>query len=134
MNRPARGQLWLIDDSPDHHLVTAATARRADWDFAGFADGDSALAALAAGGRPAVVLMDFFIGEERGDLVTAAWRQLEPAGYRATIVGFSSVRAGSLRILAAGGDVMLAKRGGPDGVNPDLLAWLTAKKPKAGTG
>jgi CheY-like chemotaxis protein len=120
-------QLWLIDDSPDHHQVTAATARRADWDFTGFTAGAAALAALAAGGRPAVVLMDFFLGEERGDAITARWRQSEPAGHRATIVGFSSVRACSLRILAVGGDVVLVKRSGPDGINPDLLAWLTGQ-------
>ena len=126
--------LWLIDDTADHHRVAAATAALvAGVVFAGFASGRAALTAYARLARPGqpsprplpdVVLMDFYLGDERGDAVTKRLRALEPASHRPVIIGYSSVRSGSAAIVAAGADLMLPKRSNAAGINPDLLNYL----------
>lgn len=125
--------LWLVDDSPHHHAVAAATAARvAGIRFAGFltAAGATAAFARAARGRgasvPDVVLMDYYLGDGRGDQVTRRLRQLEPRTRRPVIIGYSSVRSGSEAIVAAGGDLILRKTGDAEAGNPELLAWLEA--------
>jgi CheY-like chemotaxis protein len=124
--------IWLIDDTEDHHAVVATTVARAGCTYEGFRSGHEALATyqerLAGGDLPQIVLMDFFLSasEERGDQVTEALRSLQRAGHRPLVVGFSSVRAASERIVEAGGDLILPKRGGRDGINHDLLRFLTA--------
>jgi CheY-like chemotaxis protein len=119
-------RLWLIDDTPSLHVIAEATAQHiGGWEFSGWLTGSEALAALAEGAAwPDVVLMDFYIGSERGDRVTRALRRQEPATHRPVIVGYSSVRAASQVIVEAGGDVIVAKVVDDAGINPALLAYL----------
>lgn len=121
-------RLWLIDDTPQHHGVAEATARRVGGiAFRGFLDGASGEAAFRRaqddGSAPDVVLMDFFLGDDRGDAVTRRMRGHE-RGRRCTIIGYSSVVSGSEAIVAAGGDLILPKRRNDLGVNPFLERWL----------
>ncbi|HYE05635.1 MAG TPA: response regulator [Planctomycetota bacterium] len=122
-------RLWLVDDTEAHHEVARNTIVRIDGvEFDSFLTGREALSAfarLARGGvLPDVVLMDFYLGDERGDHVTRRLRELEPAGVRCVIVGYSSVADASARIVAAGGDVIVRKQVAQDGTNPTLRAWL----------
>ena len=125
-------RLWLIDDSSEPHAVAAETAARLGGvELSHFHAGSeaveafAALAAQAPGDLPEVVLMDFYLGvSERGDRITAELRRLEPPGAAVTIVGYSSVLAGSQSILAAGGDAIVPKQRTPDGVNPSLSRFL----------
>lgn len=123
--------LWLIDDTDGHHRVAAATAALVPGvRFAGFLDAEAGLAAFAAAAPealPDVVLMDFYLGQARGDRVTRRLRELEPATARPVIIGYSSVASGSAAIVAAGGDLVLRKHADRDGINPSLLAWLRGR-------
>ncbi len=128
---PASIPIWLIDDTREHHAVAAATiALLPRFAFTGFLDADEAvdtytrLARIHPAALPRIVLMDFFLGEVRGDVVTARLRQLQPRDGRLTIVGYSSVAAASERILAAGGDIIVSKQRGADGRNPSLTRFL----------
>jgi ActR/RegA family two-component response regulator len=121
--------LWLIDDTSHHHQVAAATVARVPGvEFHGYHDGASGYAAFAeaqsVGKSPNVVLMDFFLGDDRGDRLTTRLRALERGQQRCTIIGYSSVASGSEAIVAAGGDLIIPKRGNQGGVNPFLLTWL----------
>ena len=120
--------LWLIDDTPSLHVVAEATVRLvAGWSFFGHFTGEEALAEyehLSAEARPHVILMDYYIGADRGDVVTAQLRMLASAQHRPVIIGYSSVRSGSAAIVAAGADLMLPKRSNAAGINPDLLSYL----------
>ena len=120
--------LWHIDDGQHLLAVSAATAARtASWRFEGFLTGHEALLTYRkrpVDQRPNAVLMDYFIGEERGDAVTRALRRLDPRPGRTRIIGHSSVRRASEAIVAAGGDVILRKHQDSTGINPDLLDWL----------
>lgn len=123
-------RLWLIDDTADHH----ATARETIGGMAGvrltcWLDPVEAIAAYAeAASRPAdlprVVLMDFFLGEMRGDQATRELRRLQPTAAALTIVGYSSMASGSARIVEAGGDVIVRKVRDGSGRNPLLARWL----------
>lgn len=120
--------LWLIDDTQHHHQVAAATAAQVpSVVFQSFVDGGSGewafTEAVRAGAQPDVVLMDFFLGDDRGDQVTRRLRRLERER-RSVIIGYSSVQTGSQAIVNAGGDLILPKRGNASGINPQLLAWL----------
>jgi CheY-like chemotaxis protein len=125
-------QLWLIDDDPGNHAAARATLRAfPQVVFSGFLAGAEALAAAAAAGAgqrpvPEVVLMDFYLGDTRGDQVTAALLPLL-AQRRPVVVGYSSVTAGSERIVAAGGGAIVRKRTAPDGTNPFLAAFLAQR-------
>ena len=122
--------LWLIDDTLQHHGTAEATAGLVPGvDFAGFISGADALEAFRAvhadpARAPEVVLMDFYLGDERGDRLTSHFRQLEHAIQRPVIIGYSSVPSASEAIIAAGGDLMLRKLSNDDGINPVLLDWL----------
>src|SRR4051812_43905148 len=85
--RPAAApiRLWLVDDTPDHHATARATlAAFPQVEFTGFEDAGEAideyrrLAASDEAGLPRIVLMDFFLGEWRGDAVTRELKQLQP--------------------------------------------------------
>lgn len=122
--------MWLIDDSRDHHLVADSTvARLPGVVLVHHYDGVSAEAEYAslqadpARPAPVVVLMDYFIDEERGDQVTRALRAVERRS-RAVIIGYSSVASGSARIVEAGGDLALRKHCDQTGINPSLLRYL----------
>ncbi len=120
--------LWLIDDTQHHHQVVAATAAQVPGVvFQGFCDGGSGewafTEAVRTGTQPDVVLMDFFLGDDRGDQVTRRLRRLE-RDRRSVIIGYSSVQTGSQAIVDAGGDLILPKRGNASGINPALLAWV----------
>lgn len=124
-------RIWLIDDNEEVHQVTDRTiALLSDAVLTRFYSGSEALVAFArlASGQPtelpAIILMDFFIGDERGDVVTAALRDLEPASVRPTIVGYSSMQSASERIINCGGDVVVRKHRSDDGVNPSLYRFL----------
>ena len=120
--------LWLIDDTPSLHLVAEATVALVEgWTFDGYLSGSEALIDLGtkpATARPQVILMDFFIGSERGDVITSRIRALAFLHHRPVIVGYSSVRSASAVIVAAGGDLILPKRANAAGINPDLLQYL----------
>ena len=120
--------LWLIDDTPSLHVVAEATVRLVTgWSFFGHFTGQEALAEyenLPAEARPHVILMDYYIGADRGDEVTTQLRLLVSAQHRPVIIGYSSVRSGSAAIVAAGADLMLPKRSNAAGINPDLLNYL----------
>lgn len=119
-------RLWLIDDGLDWHAVTRQTvATLARVELRCFASGNEALAALQHGPAPEVVLMDFFLGDERGDVLTRTWRRAEGAS-RALIIGHSTSPICSRMIVAAGGDLVLRKRADATGRNPDLAAWLAS--------
>jgi CheY-like chemotaxis protein len=120
-----------VDDGPHHHQVVEATLRGLKgFSFAGFHAGHDAvatfakLASSATGRLPDVILMDFYLGHERGDAVTAELRRLEPPRARPVIVGYSSVSSGSERIVEAGGDLILPKICDPSGTNPQLRRFL----------
>ena len=122
-------RLWLVDDTEAHHEVARRTlAGLGRYELESFLTGAEAIAAFArlarGGALPAIVLMDFYLGDERGDQVTRALRELEPPNHRAIIVGYSSVADASQRIVAAGGDVIVRKHVATDGSNPTLRAWL----------
>jgi CheY-like chemotaxis protein len=123
--------LWLIDDAADNHAVVIATlAGDPRFPFTGFTNAADALAEFRrlALRQPAllprIVLMDYYLGGERGDEAAAELRQCQPAGHRLIIVGYSSLRSASERIVLAGGDCILAKRHDERGINPGLRRWL----------
>jgi CheY-like chemotaxis protein len=124
-------QLWLVDDTLDHHATARATlAAFPRVEFTGFEDAGEAideyrrLAVGDLGALPRIVLMDFFLGEWRGDQVTRELRQLQPAVAPLIVVGYSSVAQGSERILAAGGNAVVRKIRDKAGKNPLLARWL----------
>jgi CheY-like chemotaxis protein len=125
--------LWLIDDTEVNQTVAETTVALVPGAaFRGFLVAAEAIAAFARAARrpatlPEVVLMDFYLGDTRGDEVARRLRALEPATRRPVIVGYSSVASGSAAILAAGGDLVLRKHADGRGVNPSLLAWLRAR-------
>ncbi len=123
--------LWHIDDGRHLLAVSEATVlQAASWHFEGFETGREALHVYARrprSERPDAILMDYFIGSERGDTVTRTLRRLDPAPSRSRIIGHSSVRRASEAILQAGGDAILPKHQNAEGINPDLLAWLMAQ-------
>ncbi len=127
-------RVWLVDDSEDpHHVADLTVAGLVGVELTHFYSGATALAAFAELARdhpdrlPAVILMDFFIGQERGDEVTSELRRLEPASVRPTIVGYSSMPAASERIRVCGGDVVVRKHRTAEGVNPSLYRFLNAR-------
>ncbi len=122
-------RLWLVDDTEAHHEVARNTlAASRGIAFESFLTGGEAISAFArlarGGALPDVVLMDFYLGDERGDQVTRRLRELEPPGVRCLIVGYSSVADASGRIVAAGGDLIVRKHVATDGTNPTLRTWL----------
>jgi CheY-like chemotaxis protein len=132
MNHPSRPRhplqvLWQLDDASHWHDVTDRSVAQvpAPIRVQHFHTGNALLMALdEAGGDelPDAILMDFYIGADRGDAVTRTARQI-PAGRDCLIIGFSSVLSGSRAIERAGGDFSLPKYD-EGGVNPDLIAWL----------
>ncbi len=137
MQPPHRGpalRVWLVDDSEDpHHVADHTIATLAGVEIVHFYSGAEALQAFARlaserpSALPAIILMDFYIGDERGDAVTSELRRLETASARPTIVGYSSMASASERILASGGDVVVRKHRSHDGVNPSLYRFLLAR-------
>ena len=127
--------LWLIDDTPQHHDTAAATVAQVPGvRFVGFRSAEEGVAAFRAAVRnprhlPDAVLMDFFLGDGRGDEVTARLRRLEPPGKRPVIIGYSSMPSASAAIVEAGGDLVLKKQCDDTGINPTLLAWLRQALP-----
>ena len=121
--------LWLIDDTPMLHGVAEATVELAKgWSYAGWLSGEEACSALRLGvAWPDVVLMDYYIGDERGDRITRQLRALEPARHRPVIIGYSSVHSASQAIVDAGADLILPKHQDASGINPTLLAWLRTR-------
>ena len=116
--------VWMIDDDPGNLEVAGRTVRAGGHQFEGFSSGRAALMALRHGTpAPQVVLMDFYLVNERGDQVTRDWREHEGAR-RAVIVGHSSMASGSAAIIAAGGDVAVRKHANEQGLNPTLATWL----------
>jgi CheY-like chemotaxis protein len=123
--------LWLVDDTLEHHATARATlAGFPQVEFTGFEDAGEAideyrrLAQREEPELPRIVLMDFYLGEWRGDAVTRELRQLQPAAAPLIIVGYSSVAQGSERILAAGGNLVVRKIRDRAGKNPLLARWL----------
>ena len=124
-------RIWLVDDTPRWHGVTASTvALVAGWNLESFHSGPAAMLAFEQlvehhpHDLPQVILMDFYLGQMRGDAVTEQLRELEPDGHHAVIVGHSSMPHGSELIEMAGGDCSVRKHHDSNGVNPSLLRWL----------
>lgn len=124
--------IWLIDDTPQWHAVTERTvAMVPGWELASFHTGPAAMMAFEELAEhrpqdlPQVVLMDFYLGQMRGDAVTEVLRDCEPAGYHVTIVGHSSMTHGSALIECAGADCSVRKHADGEGINHALLSWLT---------
>ncbi len=133
--------LWIIDDTEHHHAVAAATVAGDDrFVLTGFTSGSDAVSAYLMARRdapqtlPRIVLMDFYLGGERGDAVTAELREFQAIGHPLTVVGYSSLRDGSQRIVDAGGDCIVPKRTDADGRNHALRRWLDAWAAAHGSG
>ncbi|MEK7414885.1 MAG: response regulator [Planctomycetota bacterium] len=123
--------VWIIDDTPSHHTAAAhVVAQLSTFALETFDDGASAVAeftlraASAPQTLPRIILMDFFMGDMRGDEATRLIRAIDPRGFPPIIVGYSSVASGSAAIVAAGGDVVVRKRIADDGSNPALREYL----------
>jgi CheY-like chemotaxis protein len=123
--------LWLIDDTPSNHDLTAITVERVEgWCFQGFYSSTDAIRWLRRqtgnGLWPDVVLLDYYLDGERGDQVVGKLKQALPKNVTPVLIGYSSVRSCSEAIVAAGADLVLSKRG--DGVNGNemLRRWLEA--------
>ena len=127
--------IWLIDDMDHWQAVTQETLRVGNraWRFAGFLNAQAGLMAydhaLRSGGAalPQVLLLDFYIGRDRGDAVALrAWRDPEKdhQAPRSTVVKYSSVLSGSRTICQNGGDVVVRKHNNDAGWNPSLWQWL----------
>jgi CheY-like chemotaxis protein len=123
--------VWLIDDGSEHHAAARATvSAQPRFSFTGFLDPEEALetyerlAQSKPQALPRIVLMDYYLGDTRGDDVTKRLRALQPAASRLTIVGYSSVAAGSERIVSAGADLIVRKHRDADGRNPSLTRFL----------
>ena len=87
--------IWQLDDAEHWHEITRATLAQmsSSWQSHHFHSGQSMLMALdscSAADLPAIILMDFYLPNERGDHITAAIRGLE-LSVESHIVGFSSV-------------------------------------------
>lgn len=122
--------LWLVDDTEHWHAVTRATLAQLDAPprFESFHSATAALMCwrdrCANGELPACVLMDFFLGDARGDEVARAFRAEEPDDHHAIIVGHSTVIDCSERIRHVADGVVVRKHAGPAGTNPSLYKWL----------
>lgn len=124
-------RLWIVDDAAaNQRTVLATLAGRPEFAGEAFSDGDEAVAefahraAHAADRLPRVILMDFYLGSTRGDLVTEAIRAV-PTPLTPIIIGYSSVASGSRQIVASGGDLIVRKLTAADGTNPELAGYLT---------
>ena len=144
--KPAKKKLlWLVDDTAEHHDTARATINALPgWELVGYLDAAEAIrdfaAIVKAGGEtptksaakrsthaqtlPEVVLMDFFLGDTHGNVVTTELRALQPVGAPLTIIGYSSVASASAAIVAAGGDVVVRKHRDERGMNPSLERFL----------
>lgn len=143
--------LWQLDDAQHWHSVSAATLEHANvqdenqeathWNFRGFIYShdlfyglDECLSSHSDSGShceqwPQIILMDYYLIDERGDHVTTALRQylsLHTDAPHITIIGHSSVRSCSQHICNAGADSALIKREGPNGINTHLLKYLAS--------
>ena len=122
--------IWLVDDAQANHRSTAATiAQLPAFTFEGFLDGEDAVTTFAqrvahdTARLPRVILMDFYLGDTRGDEITERIRAIHTP-LTPIIVGHSSVASGSRQIVASGGDLIVRKVTAMDGTNPDLRVYL----------
>lgn len=123
--------VWIIDDAEAHHRAAAATiAELPAFELEGHMDGETALVEYALRAKtapetlPRIVLMDYYMGDLRGDEVTERMRAIHAIAFSPVIVGYSSVASGSRSIVAAGGDVVVRKLIAQDGTNPELRVYL----------
>lgn len=124
-------RVWLVDDCEPHHAAAAATIRGLPgFELESFLEGSAAVAeftyraSTAPETLPRIILMDYYLGDGRGDEFTAQLRALDPPAFRPVVAGYSSVGERSREIVAAGGDVVVRKRIARDGTNPDLRVYL----------
>ena len=121
-------RIWLIDDIALWHEVTQRTLKAlGTYHFQGFYQATSALMALdhcQPDEMPNYILMDFFIGEDRGDRVTRHIRELFPE-LNCTIIGYSTAGSGSRAIVRAGGNEIIPKHQDGKGMNPSLHQWIS---------
>lgn len=128
-------QIWQLDDTEYWHAVTAATLQHLeDWQQRSFYTSRDLFYAFDECGDhpkqlPQVLLMDFYLQGERGDQVTAALRRRGGPAALVTVIGFSSVRSCSRRIVDAGGNLALIKAETGDGINHHLLDYLQHYQP-----
>ncbi len=73
--------------------------------------------------HPDLILMDYYIGFERGDTITGIIRKEFPQA-AIHIIGYSSVASASQSIVRAGGNEVLIKTANKHGYNPYLLEYL----------
>lgn len=123
--------VWIVDDADSNHRAAAATiAALPAFELECFHDGEDALAEYALRAKtapqtlPRIVLMDYYMGDLRGDEVTERMRAIHAIAFSPVIVGYSSVASGSRSIVDAGGDVVVRKMVARDGTNPELREYL----------
>jgi signal transduction histidine kinase/CheY-like chemotaxis protein len=126
--RPApRRKVLIVDDDPVSGLISMAALQRAGWIALHVTSGELAIVeATEAGGRPAVVLMDFDMPGIGGLEATRAIRrwESEQRAPRVPVLGLSgrSTPADRAEALAAGMDDMMVK----PAPMPELVARVAA--------
>jgi CheY-like chemotaxis protein len=124
--------LWLIDDSASNHAAASATvARFPHLTLSCFYSGAEALATWAEQHQqtttlPDIILIDYYLINERGDQITRLFRRTIAAAQatQPVIIGYSSVLSGSEAIVRAGADMIVRKHCDDSGINPSLALWL----------
>ena len=122
--------IWSVDDTNHWHEVTERTcALVTGFTLEHFYTGEAAISAFAhvygTEAQPHIILMDFYLGSTRGDIVTQSLRGLESHGGRhSIIIGHSTAQHGSRAICQAGGDIMVRKHDNEQAFNSSLLGWL----------
>ncbi|NRA36639.1 MAG: hypothetical protein HRU15_00730 [Planctomycetes bacterium] len=131
--------LWQLDDACHWHDISANSLQHWNnqrqssqhWLFRGFTHSRDLIygldECLDSELWPQIILMDYYLIDERGDQVTAALRsylsKLNEAPH-ITIIGHSSVRSCSQHICKAGADLAVIKRETAGGLNKHLLQYL----------
>ena len=136
--------IWQLDDTQYWHLISDETIRQlSNWQLRSFYTSQDLLYGLEECRAepqywPSIILMDFYLQNERGDQVTQAIRsyvndltasatdsdERQALQRHITIVGFSSVRSCSEQICQAGGDCIVKKIETGDGINHQLLKYV----------
>jgi DNA-binding NtrC family response regulator len=128
MPRDATRTLLLIDDEPAQRRLVSAIAARAGWRLIAAADGEAAVALLGQQPVDAILIDQWFPGDDGGALIESI-RSAHPAVPILMLTALSSV-AVAVEAMRAGASDFLVKPIAPD----KLLAALDAVTLKAATG
>jgi DNA-binding response OmpR family regulator len=123
---PAPWTICLVDDTAHWHEVSERSiALFEDFVYEGFDKGHAFLAAMRERSHdawPDAVLMDFYIGDSRGNDITRAFRAM--GGPQIPVIGYSTMASGSEAIVTAGGTAIVRKHNDARGRNPSLITWI----------